>query len=250
MSRKGLTQAEKIAIGVGAVIILAILIPVYLTLLDIRHTNACQNNLGQISKAFQYYVLDNGGSLPLAQFDGTDGPALDSKGRPVTWMHSINAYLRKDIEQVAVCPADPLGGSCVLTHPSDSSRELRSSYGMVAALSGREVASLPAGGSALIVESVSGGQWGTRNHRPLVGGNDGFLLDYAEDFVSRAAVSRIDEKTGWDENNMRSFHGRGLNILYADGHVSAQKPSIANLSRDAKGDPLPPWAPRLKAEDR
>jgi len=106
------------------------------------------------------------------------------------------------------------------------------------------------GQSVLIADSLAGGKKGSMNPNPLLAGNDGFLLA-AEDtngvpsnrsqYIARLAVWRIDENEDWTADNLRSFHGRGVNVLMADGHITTRSPGIVVLERDAQGIVQSPW---------
>ncbi|GIV07558.1 MAG: hypothetical protein KatS3mg017_0760 [Fimbriimonadales bacterium] len=252
MNRYGLTQLEKLAIAVAVLAVLAIIIPLYRQLVDIKRTADCQSNLKDIATAINLYQLDYTNTLPLAYYAKPDGtPQTDSAGRPLTWVLCISSYMKRDLQRALQCPADPTGGSTVITDPRNSRRTLTLSYGFYAPLSGVRMEDLPNPGlSVLIADSLAGGQNGSLNPNPLVGGNDGFALTFDDalskptknsNYVVRLAVWRRREEQGWEPENLRSFHGKGVNVLHADGHVSTRAPSILILKRDAQGKLESPW---------
>ena len=179
MNRYGLTQLEKLAIAVAVLAVLAIIIPLYRQLVDIKRTADCQSNLKDIATAINLYLLDYGNTLPLAYYANPDGsPQTDSAGRPLTWVVCISSYMKRDLQRALKCPADPTGGSTVITDPRDSSKTLTLSYGFYAPLSAVRLEDLPNPGlSVLIADSLAGGQYGSLNPNPLLGGNDGFALE-------------------------------------------------------------------------
>ncbi|MCS7065810.1 MAG: DUF1559 domain-containing protein [Fimbriimonadales bacterium] len=253
MNRSGLTRLEKLAIGAAVAVVLLVLIPLYQQLVDIKRTADCLSNLKEIATALNLYQMDYGGVLPVAYYARGDGqPHLDAQGRPLTWVVGISGYVRKEIERILTCPADPLGGSTLLTHPRDPQRVLRLSYGYYAPLSGRKVSDLAhPGQTILIADSVAGGQLGTIDPVPLANGNDGFLLSFDDSlfaptagsrFIARLAVWRIHSEGGWRAGNLRAFHGKGVNVLHADGHVATRDPAIVQLLRDPDGKLKPPWS--------
>lgn len=253
MKHYGLTQLEKLAIGIAVLAVSAVLVPLYRQLVDIKRTSDCLSNLKDIATAINLYQIDYGNRLPLAYYaDATGAPQTDAAGRPLTWVLCISGYVKREFTRVLVCPADPTGGSTLITHPRDTSKTLRLSYGFYAPLSGAQLADLPNPGlGILIADSLAGGQLGSLNPTPLLNGNDGFALTFDDalmqptpnsKYVVRLAVWRRRESEGWAADNLRSFHGRGINVLHADGHVSTRSPSILFLERDSQGKVAPPWA--------
>ncbi|MFN3689439.1 MAG: H-X9-DG-CTERM domain-containing protein, partial [Fimbriimonadales bacterium] len=246
MNRYGLTQLEKLAIGVAIMAVVAVLIPLYRQLVDIKRTADCLSNLKDIATAINLYQIDYGNTLPLAYYAHPDGsPQTDSAGRPLTWVVCISSYMKRDLQRALKCPADPTGGSTIISHPRESGKTLRLSYGFYAPLSAVRLEDLPNPGlNVLIADSLAGGLLGSLNPNPLVGGNDGFALTFDDarfkpspnsKYVVRLAVWRRREQDGWEPENLRSFHGKGVNVLHADGHVSTRAPSIMFLQRDAQG---------------
>jgi len=249
----GLTRLEKLAIGVAVVVVLLVLIPLYQQLVDIKRTADCLSNLKEIATALNLYQMDYGGALPVAYYARDDGqPQQDAQGRPLTWVLGISGYAHHDLARILLCPADPLGGSTRITHPRDAQRVLRLSYGFYAPLSGRKVSDLPNPGlTVLIADSVAGGQLGTIDPMPLLNGNDGFLLSFDDSldtptarsrFIARLAVWRIQNDGAWRPGNLRAFHGKGVNVLHADGHVATLDPAIVQLRREPDGKLKPPWS--------
>ncbi|MEN3002455.1 MAG: H-X9-DG-CTERM domain-containing protein [Armatimonadota bacterium] len=253
MNRSGLTRLEKLALGVAGAVFLLVLIPLYQQVVDIKRTADCLSNLKEIATALNLYQMDYGGALPVAYYADAGGqPLQDAQGRPLTWVLGISGYVRKELEHVLLCPADPLGGSTLITHPRDPTRMLRLSYGFYAPLSARRVADLPnPGQTVLIADSVAGGQLGTIDPLPLAEGNDGFVLTFDDSllaptpqsrFIARLAVWRIRNDGGWVAGNLRAFHGKGVNVLHADGHVATRPPTIILLEREPDGKIKPPWS--------
>ena len=252
MNRSGLTRLEKLAISAAIVVVLLVLIPLYQQLVDIKRTADCLSNLKEIATALNLYEMDYGGALPIAYYARADGqPQQDAHGRPLTWVLGISGYAHKDLARILLCPADPLQGSTKITHPRNPQQVLGLSYGFYAPLSGRKVSDLAQPGlTVLIADSVAGGQLGTIDPIPLANGNDGFLLSFDDGlfmptarsrFIARLAVWRIRNENGWQTGNLRAFHGKGVNVLHADGHVATLDPAIVRLERDPDGKLKPPW---------
>jgi prepilin-type processing-associated H-X9-DG protein len=253
MNHAGLTRLEKLAIAAAVVVGVLVLIPLYQQLLDIKRTADCLSNLKEIATALNLYQMDYGGALPVAYYARADGqPQTDAAGRPLTWVHSISSYIRKELDRILVCPADPLRGSTRITHPRDPTRELGLSYGFYLPLSARKPSELAQPGqTVLIADSVAGGQLGTIDPIPLLNGNDGFLLSFDDSllaptersqFIARLAVWRIRSEGEWRAGNLRAFHSKGVNVLHADGHVATRDPTIIRLEREPDGRVKPPWS--------
>jgi len=253
MNHAGLTRLEKLAIATAVVVVVLVLIPLYQQLLDIKRTADCLSNLKEIATALNLYQMDYGGALPVAYYARADGqPQTDAAGRPLTWVHSISSYVRKELDRILVCPADPLRGSTRLTHPRDPKRELRLSYGFYSPLSARKPSELAQPGqTVLIADSVAGGQLGTIDPNPMLNGNDGFLLSFDDSlfaptkrsqFIARLAVWRIQPQGEWQASNLRAFHAKGVNVLHADGHVATRDPAIVRIEREPDGKVRPPWS--------
>ncbi len=257
MKHTGLTRLEKIAIGAIVSVVILVLIPLYRHIVDIKRTADCLSNLKEIATAISLYQQDVGNAFPLAYYALPDGsPLTDSEGRPLTWVHAISGYVRKDLARVFKCPADPLGGSTVLTYPRDAKRELRLSYGFYLPLSAQKQEWIPSPSETILVaDSVAGGQLGTLNPNPLLNGNDGFVLTFEDAllrptpntrYIARLALWRRNPQGDWTVENLRSFHirrdGVGINVLHADGHVATRTPAILFVERNADGSPAPPWS--------
>lgn len=257
MKTAGLTRLEKIAIGTIVGIVILILVPFYRQIVEIKRTADCLSNLKEISTALSLYQQDVGNAFPLAYYALPDGsPITDSAGRPITWVHAISGYVRKDLERVFKCPADPLGGSTVLTHPRNPNRTLRLSYGFYLPMSAQKLEWVPnLSDTILIADSVAGGQLGTIDPNPLLNGNDGFVLTFDDAlirptpnsrFIARLAIWRRNAQGDWVAENLRSFHlrrdGVGINVLHADGHAVTRSPTILFLQRNRKGTLEPPWS--------
>ena len=58
MRQYGLTQLEKLAIAVAVIAVVAILIPLYRQLVDLKRTADCLSNLKDIATAINLYQLD------------------------------------------------------------------------------------------------------------------------------------------------------------------------------------------------
>lgn len=253
MSRRGLTRLEKIALTALAALGVVLVVLFYMIVLDRVYTSRCLSNLHNLSKSLQLYQVDHDHHLPPTYYASFAGePILEgATGRPITWVSAIWNYLPKADPKIFRCPADPFGGSTILTDPSGTGEGLRLSYGFYAPMGGRNLSGVPiAAQIALIADSVAGGRNGTLDPRPLANGNDGFLLTPDDtlgaptprsQFITRLAIWRLDPKQDWNLNNLRAFHGGGVNILFGDGHAATRSPAIIRIERDEKGRPLSPW---------
>lgn len=250
--RAGLTRVEKIALSALASVFLLALVLFYKEVLDQKQTSDCLSNLKEIANSINLYQLDYESKLPLAYYaDGQGQPMLNSRGKPLTWVNPVSSYVKKSIERVFVCPSDPLKGSTKLTHPREPDRLLSLSYGFYTPVSGQVVADLQTPGQiVLIADSLAGGRLGSLNPNPLLEGNDGFILTPDDTlfrptdrsrYITRLSIWKHDTKLGWTLENMRSFHGRGVNVLMADGHVATRSTTLLNVERDASGKILSPW---------
>ncbi len=253
MNRYGLTRLEKITLGIVLVVVVLVLIPLYRQIVDIKYTADCLSNLKEMATAITLYQTDFNSALPIAYYaQGNGEPARDEQGLPLCWVHSISGYVRKDLDRVFRCPADPLRGSTQISHPRKAGQVLRLSYGFYLPLSGQKLESIPnPGATVLIADSVAGGQLGTIDPIPLLGGNDGFVLSFDDAlfrptpqsrFIARLAVWRRDPNGDWIADNLRSFHGKGVNVLHADGHVATRSPAILLIERDSSGKIGTPWS--------
>ncbi len=261
MNQLGLTKLEKLAIGIAVLAVIAVLIPLYRQLVDLKYTADCLGNLKDIATAINLYQLDYQNTLPVAYYANSDGsPQVDEQGYPLTWVLCISSYLRRDVQRTLRCPADPLRGSTLISHPRERGRTLQLSYGFYLPLSAQRVEDLLNPGlTVMIADSVAGGKLGTLNPFPLLNGNDGFVLGFDDSrtmltpeskFVTRLSVWRLREERGWVEGNLRAFHGKGVNVLHADGHVSTRAPTIIFIERETDERPKPPWSLPQKRDER
>jgi hypothetical protein len=108
MRQSGLTQLEKLAIAVAVIVVVAILIPLYRQLVDLKRTADCLSNLKDIATAINLYQLDYANTLPLAYYANPDGtPQTDAAGRPLTWVLCISSYMRRDLQRALAVPRRP-----------------------------------------------------------------------------------------------------------------------------------------------
>jgi len=202
---------------------------------DARY-HVCQGNLGQIGKALQLYLLDNGERLPPPfQPDENGSVMVDRHNRPRTWVTDL--YTRVSDKSVFQCPSAASEENTVLTDPKGSAESLELSYGMVPGLAFANKNDFTRLGSvAIIAESRTGGASASYDPKPLLNGNDGFVLGFndsnggrtdASKTVTRLAVNRMDAGKDWSPDTVVARHStHGVVVLYVDGHVSTEPADV------------------------
>lgn len=203
----------------------------FLKLRDDARFHTCQANLNQIGKGMLLYLDDNGQRFPPPyQADDQGGVSTDSRGRPRTWV--TNLYQRvQEGEYVFQCPSATEAENTLLTNPDPKKRgaSLQLSYGMVSGLAFAkkdEIGNL--GSVALVAETMRGGRRGSYDPKPLLDGNDGFLVGFDDSNEGRTESSRRVTRLAlvrYGEEQTTDRHaGRGLVMLYVDGHVGVLGP--------------------------
>ncbi|MEP0766104.1 MAG: hypothetical protein HRF45_06120 [Fimbriimonadia bacterium] len=237
-----LTPTDKRVAFVAMLVLLGLLYWLFLYFRDNARYVGCQSNMHRIYTALQLYMLDSGDRLPPAYVRGENGEvALDSKGRPRTWVTSLVG--RVGDPKVFRCPAAGPEEHTVLTNPEPvaDAGDILLTYGMFVGVAGADRNRIErAAATALIADSVAGGRASSFDPLPMAGGNDGFLLGFDNSNeradgetrrITRLGVRRTDAGKPWAPGNTHPRHPhRGIVMLFVDGHVEALDPDLMFLN--------------------
>lgn len=186
--RKGFTLIELLVVIAIIAILAAMILPALSRARENARRSICMSNLKQIGVALEMYADDNGEFYPFCR--GT----IDWGERPPGWMEQLYAYHNN--KKIYQCPSYPRGISDY--HYFLSTRAAYVDAGFNAAATNRKRIKFP---SAFVLA-------GDCNYRFAEPDCD--KDDYTQNCL------------GWqaDANHWKPHHAGGLNILFADGHVS------------------------------
>jgi len=243
--RKGFTLIELLVVIAIIAILAAILFPVFAQARDKARAAGCQSNLKQIGNGINMYVQDYDETFPLAHgFDPrVPGhawnfnhsvmwnwrPDQTTGFRPVIaqqhWSHTLQPYIKN--YQVYRCPSAPetLLGGVNYTNPLQEPYPVSYTYNGL-------LHQFPAAGVAAPAGLIA--VWEGRGQAAVKGfglSNPAMLCTNPADptciYKPRtAAVCQTGNgsRSGWfGASGVISFHGGGMNFLYADGHVKWRK---------------------------
>jgi prepilin-type N-terminal cleavage/methylation domain-containing protein/prepilin-type processing-associated H-X9-DG protein len=223
------TLIELLVVIAIIAILAAILFPVFARARENARRASCQSNLKQIGLGLLQYTQDNDETMvSVCVGVGCYGPTDSGMFK---WMDSISPYVKS--EQIFNCPSDSY-------NPRYSYRNGANygSYAMQMAYYDTDVAGNPnatpptsyliaASGSKYKrllsqIEDAAGTVW-VGDNRPS-GGNDAFWLWTSGATAPSTAVSGGLTIIQGGGGGWSARHLETVNVLYADGHVKAQKP--------------------------
>lgn len=100
--RRGFTLIELLTVLAVIGILVAVLIPALGTAKDSALQGKCASNMRQIGQAISLFALNNSGQFPLSTHTVQEVEE--------SWIYTLAQYLG-DVDEVRICPADPLGDS-------------------------------------------------------------------------------------------------------------------------------------------
>ncbi len=242
---------------IGMVLFFGALTPFYIYFRGETEASQCLLNMRAISGALGLYAQENDERMPPAYVVvGFDAPLIQN-GRAVTWATVIQGYMnpRRTFrcpsakpEEVAKCSGLKAGQTLEVT------------YGLYTAMQGKVVSQLAsAANTVLIAETSNNGARNTYNPKPLVGGQDAFLIGFdsgnqynlsdpafQEDMAKISRITRLafyETQDGKFDETTKARHRAGIHAIMADGSAKILKASAANVTRGTAGRILAPWQP-------
>lgn len=225
--RRGFTLIEVMVVLGIMVTLVAVAVPVGLSMRESSRQALCSGNLRNLGVALQLYAQDNGGVFPE-----TTHTALGDKA----WISALESQLGEHYEECRVCPADPQRKERIR---DEGTSYILNSYVFVPKLDpfGRPLgkalnrpAALPDPGRTLIA-FVCSDQLGTGP------GND---HTHSERWTHWDAVRRDISPDRFHGGTQEGTKGRS-NYLYADGHVESIE--AAEFKRRILNGPTPALPP-------
>lgn len=244
----------KILIG-GALLLLALLTPIYLMLKRQAERHVCSSNLAAIATALGTYSELFDDRFPPAFAEAkTDTPLLDEGARPFTWASLLSEHLSSRAS--FRCPSARQEELATSQHPTRVGRGIWTSYGIFAPIAGRPRSQVDTpGASVVLAESTNGGAAKTFDPLPLLdlAGRptwDGFLLGFQDGNRLPSERSEFITRLAFPNSNGPSFrrdgpsrHDMGIFVLFADGRRGVITPPEAKVTR-AAGKITGYWAGR------
>lgn len=199
-----------------------------------------KGDLRAIHAALFLYAEQNDDGLPMAYITTAgDVPLADSQGRPAVWASNLADYI-SSVEHFT-SPAIPKEWGTPFAYRDRQTDELKGatlSYGILSWMT------LPPTRTYLLedtqvmaAESISSGNGGSYNPRPVPGGlPDGFLIGYNDSNFQPTAESKFVTRlalvgTGKDPTALQPVHPGGVLVLFPDGRVASLPPAEAEIPR-------------------
>lgn len=217
----GFTLVELLVVVAIISVLVAILLPVFITVRERARQGACQSNLKQVALTVMQYTQDNDELLPAGNIPSTVNPG------PVGWAGQLYGFARN--ANVFRCPDDPTDASAQTSFfpisyamNSNLRAESLSSFnapastvlcfevqGFAARLSDVNEGDSPVGYAEVNATPPTGTQAGTADQRRYATGNVGGHLPTSSLIPSRGGVP----------------HSGGADYVAVDGHVKHLPPA-------------------------
>lgn len=245
---------------IGVALLLVALTPLYRFYRDETNFTTCRQNLLAVSKAIEVYAQENNDRLPVAFVRDAQGEPYLEDGKPVTWATSIRGYM--NARKTMRCPSAETGDECTTVGPTSTDPTLTTTYGMYFAVETQPINTfVDPSATILVAETISGGKRGSLDPKPLLGGNDGFLIGVdsgnfrnpqvlkAANWVTRLAFADL-QKGGGVNAEARANHRKGHIAITLAGNAYLLSPEQAMIQRDLQGEIGAPWAVPAGAADK
>ncbi|MEW5882699.1 MAG: hypothetical protein AB1725_00555 [Armatimonadota bacterium] len=199
-----------------------------------------KGDLRAIHAALFLYAEQNDDGLPMAYITTAgDVPLADSQGRPAVWASNLADYI-SSVEHFT-SPAIPKEWGTPFAYRDRQTDELKGatlSYGILSWMTLPPTRTyLLEDTQVMVAESISSGNGGSYNPRPVPGGlPDGFLIGYNDSNFQPTAESKFVTRlalvgTGKDPTALQPVHPGGVLVLFPDGRVASLPPAEAEIPR-------------------
>jgi prepilin-type N-terminal cleavage/methylation domain-containing protein/prepilin-type processing-associated H-X9-DG protein len=186
-SRRGFTLIELLVVIAIIAILAAILFPVFAKAREAARATACRSNMKQIGSAFMMYVQDYDETFPWR--GGNAGPNY-------SFRQVLQPYVKNS--DLFRCPSNP--DKNIVADAGDTNYPaIYRSYGMNDRASGRAQAAIQAPASKILLAELTSQNW----------------TDYGSSWWAGG--------TNWTTGF--AGHSSLMNLLFADGHVKAMRPT-------------------------
>jgi len=232
-----------------ALVLAAMLIPLYRIMKVQSDEASCKRNMKSISASIQQYAVQNDQRFPPIFEPGENGSPTLYNGKPITWAGLLTLSSGTTFKCSAAEPDESVlvnGTSYEASMWSKNAKKLSHielTYGMLAALNTRAVSDVANDDeTVLISETSNSGAQGVYNPLPFTLANgevvpyDGFsigydtsefLYDESTKYVTRLAF-RNSSGGNFNDNSVKGRHKEGsLHVIFVDGHLGRFSPERA-----------------------
>lgn len=236
MSRKD----WKIAL-VALAVMIAVLFPIYRSMLAASQNHLCVQNFQQISNAIGVYMASNNDRYPPAFVEVSPGePMLFDAGdqkAPYSWMTLVRSAMEE--RSNFLCPTASSDEIAQNIHPDKIRTSFGSSYGLYVPRSGWPQSMIQNPDQAVVIAETSNrGSAGSYDPVPFESPYDGIAIGWNDGNLRMSKASQFVTRLAFRETSNASFratgpsrHEKGINVLFASGRKGVIGPSDARIQR-------------------
>jgi hypothetical protein len=238
-----LTKKDVKVIGIIIVALGIVLYPMYRYGVRQSEKERCSMNMKAISEALNLYAEAHEGRYPPVYRTGDgNAPGFGETGRAYTWCDDIAPFMNKRVS--FICPSSDPSEAATMEDPTDSSRVLKTTYGMYAPYGGYPISLIAnPDDTALIAETSNLGSAGSYDPMKFKAPDgsfmpDGFVIgwDNSNDApnAQTKSVTRLayrDTANGVFKKDGESRHDNGIHVMTANGARQTLPPTAALIER-------------------